>query len=118
MLGIPDDLLDAARIDGMKEFQIFLRIALAQVRPALSALGIISFLGNWNAYLWPVIVISSENMRTLPVGISLAATSDAGGIQWNSIMAMSTLAVLPIVVIYFIFQRRIIEGIALTGLKG
>lgn len=118
MLGIPDDLLDAARIDGMKEFQIFLRIAMAQVRPALSALGIISFLGNWNAYLWPVIVISSENMRTLPVGISLAATSDAGGIQWNSIMAMSTLAVLPIVVIYFIFQRRIIEGIALTGLKG
>jgi len=118
MLGIPDDLLDAARIDGMGELKIFWRIALPQVKPALSALGIITFLGNWNAYLWPVIVISSDKMRTIPVGISLYATGDSGGIQWNTIMGMSTLAIIPMIIVFLIFQRRIVEGIALTGVKG
>ena len=118
MLGIPDDLLDAARIDGMGELKIFWRIALPQVKPALSALGIITFLGNWNAYLWPVIVISSDKMRTIPVGISLYATGDSGGIQWNTIMGMSALAIIPMIIVFLIFQRRIVEGIALTGVKG
>ncbi|WP_462409854.1 carbohydrate ABC transporter permease [Neobacillus sp. Marseille-QA0830] len=118
MLGIPDDLLDAARIDGMGELKIFWRIALPQVKPALSALGIITFLGNWNAYLWPVIVVSSDKMRTLPVGISLYATGDSGGIQWNTIMGMSTLAIIPMIIVFLIFQRQIVEGIALTGVKG
>jgi len=118
MLGIPDDLLDAARIDGMSEFGIYLRVVLPQVKASLSALGILTFLGNWNAYLWPVIVISTEKMRTLPVGISMFASADnGGGLQWNLIMAMSTLAVIPIIVVYFIFQKRIVEGIALTGIK-
>lgn len=118
MLGVPDDLLDAARIDGMSEFGIFIKVVLPQVTSALGALGILSFLGNWNAYLWPVIAISAESMRTLPVGMSLFSTADAGGLQWNLIMAMSTLAVIPIIIVYFIFQRRIVEGIALTGIKG
>jgi multiple sugar transport system permease protein len=118
MLGVPNDLLDAARIDGMSEFGVFFKVVLPQVKPALAALGILSFLGNWNAYLWPVIAISTESMRTLPVGMSLFSTADAGGLQWNLIMAMSTLAVIPIVIVYFVFQRRIVEGIAMTGLKG
>lgn len=118
MLGIPDDLLDAARIDGMSEFKIWWRVALPQVKPALSALGIITFLGNWNAYLWPVIVISTDSMRTLPVGVSMYATGDSGGIQWNTIMGMSTLSVIPMIIVFLIFQRRIVEGIALTGVKG
>jgi multiple sugar transport system permease protein len=119
MLGIPNDLLDAARIDGMSEFRIWWRIALPQVKPALSALGILTFLGNWNAYLWPVIATATDPMRTLPVGISLYATADSGGgFQWNTIMAMSTLAVLPIIIVFLIFQRHIIEGISLTGVKG
>lgn len=119
MLGIPNDLLEAARMDGMSEFRIFIKVVLPQVSQAISALAILTFLGNWNAYLWPVIVISTEKMRTLPVGISLFSTADAGsGLQWNLIMAMSTLAVIPIVIVYFIFQRRIVEGIALTGIKG
>ncbi|SFU51408.1 carbohydrate ABC transporter permease [Alicyclobacillus macrosporangiidus] len=117
MFGVPDDLLDAARIDGMSEFRIFLQVALPQVKPALSALGILSFLGNWNAYLWPVIVVSTESMRTLPIGIGMFSTADNGGLQWNVIMAMSTLAVIPIIILYFIFQKRIVEGIALTGVK-
>ena len=118
MLGIPDDLLDAARIDGMSEFKIWWRVALPQVKPAISALGIITFLGNWNAYLWPVIVVSTDSMRTLPIGISLYATGDSGGIQWNTIMGMSALAVIPMVIVFLIFQRQIVEGIALSGVKG
>lgn len=118
MSDVPEDILDAARIDGMGEFKIWWRIAMPQVKPAISALGIITFLGNWNAYLWPVIVTSTEKMRTLPVGISLYGTSDAGGIQWNTIMAMSTLTVIPMIIVFLIFQRQIVEGIALSGTKG
>lgn len=118
MLGVPDDILDAARIDGMGEFKIWWRIALPQVKPALSALGIITFLGNWNAYLWPVIINATDNMRTLPVGISLFSTADAGGIKWNLIMCMSTMAVIPMIIVFLFFQKRIVEGIALTGVKG
>jgi multiple sugar transport system permease protein len=119
MFGVPDDLLNAARIDGMSEFRIWWNVAVPQVRPALSALGIITFLGNWNAYLWPVIIISSSKMRTLPVGIALYASADnGGGIQWNTIMAMSTIAVIPIIIVFLIFQKQIVEGITLTGVKG
>lgn len=118
MSDVPDDILDAARIDGMGEFKIWARVAMPQVKPAISALGIITFLGNWNAYLWPVIVTSSEKMRTLPVGIAMYGTSDAGGIQWNTIMAMSTLTVIPMIIVFLLFQRQIVEGIALSGTKG
>ncbi|MDY0393355.1 carbohydrate ABC transporter permease [Virgibacillus halophilus] len=118
MSGIPDDLLDAARIDGMGEFKIWWRIAMPQVKPALSALGILTFLGNWNAYLWPVIVTATSEMRTLPVGISLYGTSDSSGIMWNTIMGMSTLAVVPMIIVFLFFQRKIVEGISLSGVKG
>ncbi len=118
MASVPDDILDAARIDGMGEFKIWLRIAMPQVKPAISALAIITFLGNWNAYLWPVIVTNTAKMRTLPVGIAMYGTSDAGGIQWNTIMAMSSLTVIPMIIVFLIFQRQIVEGIALSGTKG
>lgn len=116
MLGIPNDLIDAARIDGMSEFGIFWRVFLPQVKNALSALAVLVFLGNWNAYLWPVIAINSDTMRTLPVGISLFSAADDGQ-QWTLIMAASTLAVIPVIIVFFIFQRRIIEGISITGMK-
>ncbi len=113
---LPDDLFDAARIDGVSEFGLFWRIALPLVKPALSALGIFAFLGNWNAYLWPLIVIQSSSMRTIPVGISLF--SGEAGTQWNLIMAASSLAIIPVLVIFVIFQKQIIEGVVLTGVKG
>jgi multiple sugar transport system permease protein len=116
MLGIPNDLIDAARIDGMSEFGIFWRVVLPQVKNALSALAVLVFLGNWNAYLWPVIAINSDKLRTLPVGISLFSAADDGQ-QWTLIMAASTLAVIPVIIVFFIFQRRIIEGISITGMK-
>ena len=113
---VPNDLLDAARIDGLSEFGIFWKIALPLVKPALAALAIFTFLGNWNAYLWPLIVIRSEEMQTLPVGVSLFS-SEAGS-QYHYIMAAASLATIPVLIVFAIFQRQIIRGIAMTGLKG
>lgn len=114
--GIPDDLLNAGRIDGLNEFGVWWHVALPNIRPALGALAILVFLGNWNAYLWPVIAIESAKMRTLPVGMSLF--SGEAGSEWQLIMAAATLAVIPVMIVYAIFQRQIVEGVALTGMKG
>jgi multiple sugar transport system permease protein len=116
MTGVPDELLDAARIDGLSEFGLFTRIALPLVRPALAALCIFTFLGNWNAFLWPLIVIQTPAMRTLPVGIALF--SGEAGSSWHLIMAASALAVLPVLAVFALLQRQIIEGVVLTGLRG
>ena len=116
MTGVPDDLLDAARIDGMNEFGIFLRVALPLVKSALAALGIFTFIGNWGAFLWPLIVIESSELRTLPVG--LAFFSGEAGTQWDMIMTGAAIATIPVLVIFIIFQKHIIKGIALAGLKG
>ncbi|QFP75138.1 carbohydrate ABC transporter permease [Deinococcus sp. AJ005] len=113
---LPDDLLEAARIDGMSEFGIFWRIALPLVRPALASLAIFTFLGNWNAFLWPLIVIQRPEFRTLPVGTALF--NGEAGTQWGLIMAASSLAVIPVLIVFAIFQKQIIEGIVLTGMKG
>lgn len=114
--GVPGDLLDAARVDGVSEFGVFWRIALPQVKPALAALAIFTFLGNWNAFLWPVIVIESPEMRTLPVGIALFSGEHSDA--WELVMAAATLAIIPVLTVFAIFQKQIIKGIALTGLKG
>ncbi|MBB5234667.1 multiple sugar transport system permease protein [Deinococcus budaensis] len=113
---LPNDLLEAARIDGMHEFGIFWRIALPLVRPALASLAIFTFLGNWNAFLWPLIVIQQPQFRTLPIGTALF--NGEAGTQWGLIMAASSLAVIPVLIVFAIFQKQIIEGIVLTGLKG
>jgi multiple sugar transport system permease protein len=113
---LPTDLLDAGRIDGLSEFGVFWRVALPLVRPALAALGIFTFLGNWNAFLWPLVIIQTPEMRTLPVGVALF--SGEAGTAWHLIMAASSLAVIPVLIVFFIFQRQIIEGVVLTGVKG
>ena len=113
---LPNDLLEAARVDGMSELGIFARVALPLVRPALASLGIFTFLGNYNAFLWPLVVIQQPQYRTLPVGVALF--SGEAGTQWGLIMAASTLAVVPVLIVFAVFQKQIIEGIALTGLKG
>ena len=115
MSGLPGDLLDAARIDGLNEFGVWWHVALQLVKPALAALAILVFLGNWNAFLWPVIVIESSIMRTLPVGIALF--SGEAGSEWQLIMAAASLAVIPVLLVYVFFQRQIVQGIALTGMK-
>ncbi|RJF73650.1 carbohydrate ABC transporter permease [Deinococcus cavernae] len=113
---LPTDLLEAARIDGMGEFGIFTKIALPLVQPALASLAIFTFLGNWNAFLWPLIAIQKPELRTLPVGIALF--NGEAGTNWGLIMAASSLAVIPVLIVFAIFQKQIIDGIVLTGMKG
>lgn len=113
---LPRDLFDAGRVDGVSEFGLYWRVGLPLVGPGLAALGIFNFVGNWNAFLWPLIVAKSPSMRTIPVGV--AFFSGEAGTAWNLIMASAALAVIPVLIVFFIFQRQIIEGVVLTGVKG
>lgn len=113
---VPDDYLDAARVDGVGEFQIFTKVAMPLVAPALSALAIFTFLGNWTAFLWPLIVTSSAELYTVPVGLS----SFSGEFQsdWELIMTGAAVATLPTLLVFLFLQRYIIRGVILGGLKG
>ena len=115
-LGVPDEYIQAARIDGLGEFAIFWQVALPLVTPALSALAIFTFLGNWTAFLWPLIVTSDRGLYTLPVG--LASFSGENLTQWELVMAGATIATLPTLIVFIVFQRYIIRGVVLAGLKG
>ena len=113
---VPNELLDAARMDGMNEFGIWWSIALPLVRPAIAALAIFNFIGNWNAYLWPLILANSRAFYTLPVGLSFFRGESTT--HWEKIMTAASLASIALLMIFLIFQRQIIRGIDLTGLKG
>jgi len=115
MLTLPDDLLDAARIDGASELRIFFTVVIPLVKPALATLAIFTFISNWDAFLWPLIITSSPSMRTLPVGLQFFA--DQFGVQFHYIMAASALVVLPVFFVFFVLQRQIIRGVTLSGLK-
>lgn len=116
MESVPDDLLDAARIDGMSEFRLYWSVALPLVKPAIATLAIFNFIGDWNAFLWPLIVSGTAKMYTLPVG--LAYFSSENMMRWEMIMTGSTLSTLPLIIVFLIFQKQIVKGIALSGLKG
>ncbi len=116
MSTIPDDLIDAARIDGMGELGIFLTVVIPLVTPALATLAIFNFIGNWNAFLWPLIIASRPVMFTLPVG--LANFSGEAGSDWHLIMTGATVSMLPLIVVFLVFQKQIVRGIAMSGLKG
>lgn len=113
---VPDDFIHAARIDGLNEFQIWWQVAMPLVTPALSALAIFIFLGNWTAFLWPLIVTTDTDLYTIPVG--LASFSVEAQVQWELIMTGASLATIPTLLVFLIFQRYIIRGVVLTGLKG
>lgn len=112
---IPSELIDAARIDGASEWGIYSRIIMPQMGAALATLGIFQFMGTWNDYLWPLIVITTTEKRTLP--IMLSWYNSQHGSRFDLTMATSVLVILPILVVYFLFQRWIVRGIALTGFK-
>jgi multiple sugar transport system permease protein len=112
---LPNDLLDAARIDGSSEFGIYWNVILPQVGPALATLGILTFMGTWNAYLWPLIVITTHTKRTLP--IVLTWFNSMHGTRYDLTMAASVLVVVPILIVYAIFQRWIVQGFTLSGMK-
>lgn len=113
---VPDDFLEAARIDGLNEFQIWWRIAMPLVTPALSALAIFTFLGNWTAFIWPLIVTTSAELYTLPVGLSSFSVEQA--IRWELIMTGASIATLPTLLIFIVLQRFIVRGVVMAGLKG
>ncbi|WP_243371902.1 carbohydrate ABC transporter permease [Microvirga solisilvae] len=114
--GVPDDFIEAARIDGLNEFTIWWKIAMPLVTPALSALAIFTFLGNWTAFFWPLIVTTSAELYTLPVGLSSFAVEQS--IQWEKIMTGASIATLPTLLIFLFLQRYIVRGVMLAGLKG
>ncbi|HEX5524137.1 MAG TPA: carbohydrate ABC transporter permease [Pedococcus sp.] len=116
ILGLPRDLLDAGRVDGAGELRIFARIILPLCGPALATLGILTFLGSWNNFLWPLVVAQSDRVYTLPVALALYSTGQ-NSTQYGLLLAGATVVVLPMLLVFLVFQRRFIEGIATTGIK-
>jgi multiple sugar transport system permease protein len=112
---IPDDLLDAARLDGAGEFLIFRRIVLPLCKPALASLAIINILWRWNDVLWPLLVVSDSDMYTVTQGLAIAGRSQ--GIYTGVALATAVMAILPVMIIYLLLQRHIIRGIATSGMK-
>ncbi|MCZ0962550.1 carbohydrate ABC transporter permease [Paracoccus benzoatiresistens] len=113
---VPDDFIEAARMDGLNEFTIWWRIAMPLVTPALSALAIFTFLGNWTAFFWPLISTTSKELYTLPVGLTSFAVEQA--IQWEMIMTGAAIATIPTLIVFLVLQRYIVRGVMLAGLKG
>lgn len=112
---LPDALIDAARVDGASELRIYARIILPQAKPALAVLGLFTFVFQWNNFLWPLIITSSTDMRTLPVGLTLF--NQEYFTQWNLTSAGSVVLFVPTAILFFVTQRYLVRGIALTGLK-
>ncbi len=115
--GIPRELYDAAKIDGSGDFGIYRNIIVPLTKPVLSALAIFVFLGSFNAYLWPLIVLNDEEKLTLPLIIARMANR-FGGTDYQAVMAGSVLVSIPPLIVFLIFQKNFVRGIALTGLKG
>ena len=116
MHAVPDELLDAGRIDGASEPRMFFRIVLPLVRPAMAALAIFQFRTHWDDLLWPMIVVSREKLYTVPVGVAmLAARNEPQPAHRN---AAAFVSIVPMVIVFLLFQRHIVRGIALTGMGG
>ncbi len=116
ILDLPDELIEAARIDGMHEVGIFTKIVLPLVKPALTALAIFIFRDAWSLYIWPLIIITTESIRPLTIGIALFMSNY--GTDWNQLLAIATIAMLPMVIIFLLLQRYFVRGIVLSGMKG
>lgn len=119
-LTIPRDLDDAARIDGAGYFSIYWRVIMPLAGPALATLGIFVFLYFWNLLLWPLVVINSTEMRTIPFGLAMFVGTATGEqiVNWNLLMAASTVAVIPVLIVFIAGQKYFVRGITLTGIKG
>jgi alpha-1,4-digalacturonate transport system permease protein len=115
MLSIPDDLIEAARIDGAGELRIFLRIIVPLCRAPLAVVTIFSVIWRWNDFLWPLIIAQSQDLYTLPV--ALAQFNSQEVVPFNYILAMSVVSMIPVVIIFLVLQRHIVKGIAQTGFR-
>lgn len=113
---LPNELLDAARLDGAGEVRIFLTMVLPLTRPALATLGILTFLDSWNNLLWPLILIQSEDMETIPLGLTKFSTLYST--NYVQMMAMAVIASLPVLIVFLIGRRQIINSLMMSGIKG
>ncbi|MGH3762142.1 carbohydrate ABC transporter permease [Actinophytocola sp.] len=116
ILSIPEDLLEAARIDGASELRIYWQIVLPLCRPALATLGILTFLASWNNFLWPLVAATTEDNYTLPVALALYAIGQ-NQTRYDLLLAGSVVIVLPVLIVFVLLQRHFVRGIATTGLK-
>lgn len=115
-LTVPDDLVDAARMDGMSELGITWRVMLPTAVPAVTAFGIFSVVAHWNDYFWPLIVVNSKYLFTPPVGVA-AFRNEEAGTDYGPLMAAATIIIAPLIAAFLMAQRRFIEGITFTGMK-
>jgi multiple sugar transport system permease protein len=115
-LSIPVELEESARLDGAGPLRTFVSIVLPLSRPALATLAILSFLTNWNDFLWPVYVLFSPEMQTLPAGLS--TLQNANAVRYDLLMAGAVIASVPVLLMYVVAQRFIIEGVSRSGVKG
>lgn len=115
---IPDELIDAARIDGAAELLIYWRIILPLTKPALATLGTFVFIGAWNSFLWPLLVVNSRELYTVPLGLNSLRTFAAEARSLHLLVSGTVLSVIPTLILFVFLQRYFIQGIALTGLKG
>lgn len=116
MLSLPDDIIEAARIDGASEWRIFLRVIMPLCGPAVATLTILTFLGSWNNFLWPLVVATSEDKYTLPVALALYSVGQNAA-QYGLMMAGAVVVVVPVLLVFIALQRYFVQGIALTGIK-
>lgn len=116
-MSVPDDLLDAGRMDGCTNFGLYHRIVLPVMEPALITFGLITFMGSWNNFMWPLIVLRTKEMYTLVLAIN-ALPAAQFNTPWGAVMAGSTITVIPLIVIFMIFQRRFVSGIMVGAVKG
>lgn len=114
--GIPSELEEAARVDGASRFRIYWQIWMPLARPAIAAVAIFTFVISWNNFLLPFIIVTNTDMMTIPVGI--ATVQSSYGVRYADIMASAVLAGLPLIIVFLLFQRQIVQGVAGTGLKG
>jgi multiple sugar transport system permease protein len=118
MLSLPDEVLDAARVDGAPELEIYWRIVLPLSTPVIGALSILAFVYQWNNFLWPLVVARSDSMWTVPVGLNSLRVYASNAEVINMQMAGATLGVVPVIIVFLALQRYFVRGIALTGMKG
>src|SRR5262252_2249609 len=114
--GIPNDYIDAARVDGGSELRIFFSVVLPSVKPAIATLLIIKFMWSWNEFFWPMVVTSSREMKVVTIG--LMSFTNMYFTEWNLLTAAAVLSILPILVIFIVLQRWVVQAVVMSGLKG
>lgn len=113
---VPEELLEAARLDQASEWKIIFKIMIPMAKPVLVTFALFSFISHWNDYFWPLVMTTSDEVRTLPVGITKIRQVE-GGIAWNILMAGNMILVVPILIVFFFAQRQIIKAFVYTGVK-